>query len=156
VSADIRYEQTDARARPIVRYSIGLLIFTAVSAGIAYAALYGFREMGRRTDRPRPAMALDDSRRLPVEPRLQVHPTLDAAEMRRLEREQLTTYGWVDQQRGIVRIPVDRAIELLAARGLPSRAAAPQPGAAPAPAASPSSAPTPPTAPPAAVPETRH
>ena len=152
MSADIRYEQTDARAQPIVRYAIGLLIFTVVSAGIAYAALYGFRQMGRTTDRPRPAMALDDSRRMPVEPRLQVHPTLDAAEMRRLEHDQLTTYGWVDQQKGIVRIPVERAIELLAARGLPSRTVPAPAAPAPAPSAAPAA-----TAPaPAAAPETHH
>jgi hypothetical protein len=152
VSADVRYEQTDARAQPIVRYAIGLLIFTAVSAGLAYAALYGFREMSRRTDRPKPAMALDDPRRLPADPRLQVHPTLDAAELRRLEHDQLTTYGWVDQQKGIVRIPVERAIELVAARGLPVRPAP----ASPVPAPAPSTAPTIAAPVPAAPPETHH
>ena len=42
--------------------------------------------------------------------------------MRRAEDALLKNYGWIDQKTGIVRIPVDRAIELLAKRGLPARA----------------------------------
>ncbi len=32
----------------------------------------------------------------------------------------LNTYAWVDKDAGVVRIPVDRAIDLLAQKGLPS------------------------------------
>jgi hypothetical protein len=32
----------------------------------------------------------------------------------------LNTYAWVDKQNGVVRVPIDRAIDLLAAKGLPS------------------------------------
>ncbi len=34
------------------------------------------------------------------------------AEHRRKELAESTTYGWVDQKAGVVRLPVDRAIEL--------------------------------------------
>ncbi len=34
------------------------------------------------------------------------------SEMRAKETAALTTYGWVDQSKGIVRIPIDRAIQL--------------------------------------------
>jgi hypothetical protein len=37
------------------------------------------------------------------------------------EAETLTTYGWVDQNAGRVRIPIDRAKALLLERGLPAR-----------------------------------
>ena len=37
------------------------------------------------------------------------------------EADELTTYGWVDQNAGTVRIPIDRAKELLLERGLPTR-----------------------------------
>ena len=30
------------------------------------------------------------------------------------EKEALTTYGWIDQKGGVVRLPIDRAIELTA------------------------------------------
>jgi DNA-binding GntR family transcriptional regulator len=33
----------------------------------------------------------------------------------------LHSYGWVDRDAGIVRIPIERAIEILAERGLPTR-----------------------------------
>ena len=32
----------------------------------------------------------------------------------------LNTYGWIDRQNGIVRLPIDRAMELLLERGLPT------------------------------------
>lgn len=34
----------------------------------------------------------------------------------------LNSYGWVDQQQGVVRIPIERAMDLLVQRGLPVRA----------------------------------
>jgi hypothetical protein len=46
--------------------------------------------------------------------------------------EILASYDWVDQKNGVVRIPIDKAMDLLAQRGLPVR----EPGAAPAAAAS--------------------
>ena len=36
-----------------------------------------------------------------------------------------TTYGWVDQQKGVVRIPIAQAMDLVVKKGLPVRAAAP-------------------------------
>ncbi len=44
------------------------------------------------------------------------------------QRVRLTTYGWVDARRGLVRIPVERAMALLAARGIGGTA--PLPGGA--------------------------
>ena len=35
------------------------------------------------------------------------------------ENEVLGSYDWVDQKNGVVRIPIDRAMDLLAQRGLP-------------------------------------
>jgi hypothetical protein len=60
----------------------------------------------------------------PPEPRLQVSPTADWSEM--LEREQaiLHSYGWVDRSRGIVRIPIERQMEIVARGGFPQAKAA--------------------------------
>ena len=38
------------------------------------------------------------------------------------EDQVLTTYGWIDKNDAIVRIPIDRAKELILQRGLPTRA----------------------------------
>jgi hypothetical protein len=62
-----------------------------------------------------------EARQLPPEPRLQISPQQDMRQMRAAEMAALHSYGWVDRQAGIVRIPIERAIELLAERGLPAR-----------------------------------
>ena len=36
------------------------------------------------------------------------------------ERAILSSYGWIDRDLGVVRIPIDRAMDVLAERGLPS------------------------------------
>jgi hypothetical protein len=35
------------------------------------------------------------------------------------QEDQLNSYGWVDQQAGVVHIPIERAIDLIVERGLP-------------------------------------
>jgi hypothetical protein len=47
--------------------------------------------------------------------------------LRRQEAAVLTTYGWVDRQAGIVRIPIDVAMTQILEEGLPVR----QPDSAP-------------------------
>jgi hypothetical protein len=59
-----------------------------------------------------------EARQLPPEPRLEVSPQQDLRQMRAAEMALLHSYGWVDRQAGIVRIPIERAIDILAARGL--------------------------------------
>ena len=36
-------------------------------------------------------------------------------------KRRLETYGWIDRKNGIIRIPIERASELIARQGLPSR-----------------------------------
>ena len=55
--------------------------------------------------------------RQPPAPRLQTLPAQDLAAVRAEEDRTLTTYGWVDEQAGIVRIPIDEAMKILAERG---------------------------------------
>jgi hypothetical protein len=59
-------------------------------------------------------------------------PVLEHSEQRQFgefletQDKMLDSYDWVDQNNGVVRIPIDKAMELLAQRGLPVR----PPGAA--------------------------
>lgn len=55
-------------------------------------------------------------------PNLELNPHVDLAALRSRENAELESYGWVDRKAGVVRIPIDRAIDLLAERGLPFRA----------------------------------
>jgi hypothetical protein len=57
----------------------------------------------------------------PPVPRLQEDPTGDFEKYKESEAALVTSYGWVDAHHGTVRLPVERAKELIAARGLPAR-----------------------------------
>jgi len=59
---------------------------------------------------------------------LEETPVLDLARERAAEDKVLNSYSWVDRQKGIVRVPIDVAIDMVAKKGLPSRAAAPPSG----------------------------
>lgn len=56
------------------------------------------------------------------QPRLLVNEPMNLAEFAKREQEILHTYGWVDRSAGTVRIPIDKAKDLLMERGLPVRA----------------------------------
>jgi hypothetical protein len=95
-------------------------------------------------------LAAGRQRPLPPPPRLQTYPFDDIKDMRADQRRLLDRYEWVDRRNGIVRIPVERAMDLIAERGLPHRATAPaatpeavpdaQPDAARSPAEAPAAA----------------
>lgn len=63
------------------------------------------------------------------QPRLLVNEPANLADLNKHEHEMLTTYGWMDQNAGVVRLPIERAKELLLERGLPVRGAEPAPAA---------------------------
>ena len=111
----IGHEHADIRARPIVFAGIGLALVLVLVTGL----MLGFYDAlatraARLSPPPNPLAAA--APQLPPEPRLQVHPVRDLRELREAENNLLDHYGWVDQQAGVVRIPIARAIDLLAAR----------------------------------------
>jgi len=57
---------------------------------------------------------------IPPEPRIEVAPYEQLQQVRAKEDHVLTTYAWVDKDGGKVRVPIDQAIDMLAAKGLPS------------------------------------
>lgn len=130
------YEKRDIRVRSLV---IAGTIFVTAWILAFVLALGVLRYFGRRTAQlGAPPNLLEQmyGRQVPPDPRLQPDPSRDLQGMRAEETATLNSYGWIDRRAGIVQIPIDRAMELLAQRGLPAR---PQPEQ-PAPAA-----PTPPT-----------
>jgi hypothetical protein len=66
-------------------------------------------------------------RRLPPEPRLQADPATDLRRLRAEEDAVLNGCAWVDRSRGVIRVPIDRAMTLLLRRGLPTRSTSPRP-----------------------------
>ncbi len=56
---------------------------------------------------------------LPPEPRLQTNGQAEFQSFQATQQAELNTYNWIDRQNGIVHIPIERAMELLAAQNLP-------------------------------------
>jgi hypothetical protein len=126
---------------------------------IVVALMYWmYRDLQRReVARDAPSSPLVDRsvQRLPPLPHLQVSPELDLQTYRDEQAHATGTYGWIDEEAGIVHLPVERAMDLLLEKGLPSRGAVPQ--AAPtAPPRTPAPASPPPASPPAHHPTGGH
>jgi hypothetical protein len=58
-------------------------------------------------------------RRTPPEPRLEQDPLAPRLRIRASEDAILASYGWVDRNAGVARIPIARAMDLLVERALP-------------------------------------
>jgi hypothetical protein len=50
---------------------------------------------------------------------LEVKPGVDLKALRAAEDAELHSYGWIDRKNGTVRIPIERAMQLILERGLP-------------------------------------
>jgi hypothetical protein len=53
-----------------------------------------------------------------AQPRLETNERTEINQFRLEEEQRLHSYGWVDQSAGVAYIPIDRAMELIAQRGL--------------------------------------
>jgi hypothetical protein len=119
-----RHEHRDVNVWAVYKFGIALTTL-CVFALVLLVGVYKFfvaREGG-----PLPQDKLNvDARRLPPMPRLQPAPIQDLKDMRAAEEKILNGYGWVDQAHGVTHIPIDRAIDLLAERGVTSRPQAAQ------------------------------
>jgi len=115
------YERSDANIRSLVLSVIGLFVLLGASLAAMWAM---FAYLNKQEVPGPPASPVVKDRPLPPTPRLQTTPYDDLTRMRAAEEEKLNSYGWVDRRNGIVRIPIERAIELTAERGLPARSQA--------------------------------
>jgi len=138
---DVVARHRDVSIRAVLSFGFWLAVGLIASAAAMLILLRALEKKERAADRKLSPMVAASLARTPPEPRLEPYPLAPRAKLRAEEEEILTTYGWVDKDRGLVRVPIDRAMELLVERGLPP--AKPMPAAAPAPmqAASPERAP---------------
>jgi hypothetical protein len=116
------YETRDANPRSLLRFALGLFLTLVLSWA---ASKWIFDYFGRVQNLGPTATPFEQARALPPLPQLQVHPVQDLDRMREEQDQALDTYGWVDRSRGIVHIPIERAMDLVLERGLPARAPAP-------------------------------
>ena len=125
--------------RIVVGFGVVVLGMCVVAA-VLVAALFRTLDRGAEKKDEKVVAAAGLERREsgpPPLPRLQIYPVQHWKDFQSAERERLTTYGWMDRATGAVHIPIDRAIELIAERGIGPLPQAPMavPAAAPTPGA---------------------
>lgn len=118
-SLALGYETDDASPWTIGRFGLILLVVVIVSGGVL-VGLFSLLE-SRAASFDRPLSPLVDVQPTPPGPLLQPDPAMDWATMRAEQEALLGGYGWVDQEDGVVRIPIDAAIDRLLEEGLPAR-----------------------------------
>jgi hypothetical protein len=134
-SSNGTFERRDISSGVVLWFLVGL----AVAGVIITFAVNGFyhylqaRSEAEQTPvSPLVTNAPKDTRHLPTDykdylkqnfpsPQLEIDERTQLDQIRLKEEETLATYGWVDQKAGVVRIPIERAMDLIAQRGLPTR-----------------------------------
>ncbi len=114
------YEESDAQFRGIFWSGIGLFAVIGFSF-LIIIGLFNFLEnwQGKSS---KPVSPLAESQQPPAGPRLQVDPESELIQFKVIEDSLINTYGWIQKEAGVVRIPVDEAMKLMLQRGFPVRA----------------------------------
>jgi hypothetical protein len=121
---EVSRERRDVSIRALVMFFVALLI----SAALIHLLLTSIFDAltFRETAAHAPAGPLAEPERQPPLPRLQLNPPQDLRALRAAEDAVLHSYAWVDRAAGVVRIPIERAMELTLERGLPARPQQPE------------------------------
>lgn len=126
---EVEYESTDLSAFAILGFLAGLAI-VGVVMHIILAGMFSYLDTYTKTHQAAtnplaPATSVDlrnpgpsVANEFPL-PRLETNELGQLNNQRLQEENILNTYGWVDQTAGIAHIPIDRAMQMLAQRGLP-------------------------------------
>jgi hypothetical protein len=116
------HERSDASGKGVFIVIVSLFVCGLGLHGILAGFLHALKSKAPFTDRWEPVLHTKAPR--PVNaafPRLQVSPKWDLQEFRAQEDKELLTYGWINRTAGIVRVPIQRAMDLVLAQGLKSR-----------------------------------
>jgi hypothetical protein len=140
IDASKGFEQSDASVVGIAWFLASLLFFVGVTGVLCYFIGHAFNAHNDKEDGPvgkwTKTVNIRQLGNFPSSPELQNRvaeltqsfPTprvqlddgnQDVAELHAREDLLLNYYSWIDQSKGTVRIPIERAMELIAQRGLP-------------------------------------
>lgn len=121
----VAHEHTDADSRSITRFGITLAFLIVLSQLLLWWVFDRLSDREAKLSPHVPAIVKAQGQMLPPEPRLQgnapldVNPRLDLKQMRAAEDAYLNHYGWIDPDHGIVHVPIDEALDVVAKTGLP-------------------------------------
>jgi len=131
------YERKDISVNGVVVFLIGIAALVVISyfvVDVFYGVLDKHFEAEQTPVSPLVTNAQQDTRRIPPQygadyakylkesfpaPQLETDERTQLNEVRLREEDVLSTYDYVYKNAGTVRIPIDRAMDLLAQRGLP-------------------------------------
>jgi hypothetical protein len=131
--SEAQFEHQDMAPRSVYAFLIGLAVAGVLVAFVLwgmYHVLDAYQKKHQPPQNPLVQSAETDTRSLhPGEvkadiektfpqPRLETNERLEINDFRLKEEQTLNSYGFVDEKAGVVRIPVDRAMQLIAQRGL--------------------------------------
>jgi len=127
-------EKSDVSIRGLAKFGVALVALGIVANLLVWGMFNYFNESAEKSQAPPRPMFKGNQ--LPPEPRLQGAPghqttaLEDIFEMRQREEKILGSYGWVDQESGIVHIPIGEAKKLILQKGTEQLFAAesPKPG----------------------------
>ena len=124
------HEHTDINVRAVFAFLITLAV-VALAINLGLFAMFRYLKGSYTALDPEPNPMLSGERRPPQkdpirdfpQPRLQADPVHDMNRMRLAEDKLLNgPPTWVDEQAGVVRIPIEQAMQLTLERGLPAKA----------------------------------
>lgn len=117
-----QYEHTDIDVSVGYKFALWLSVAMIISVGIVWATFFFFegQEQAANVAAQKYPLAAGQEKAPPA-PNLQTQPFRDVYSLRAAEAQKLGSYGWVDKEGGIARIPIDRAMEVMLQRGFPAR-----------------------------------
>src|SRR6202521_488110 len=124
-----RFERQDLSAQGVFAFLISLAVGGVLVYFVVWG-LYRFMDARQRSHQPQQSplvQQVTDTRivspgeitKFP-QPRLERNERVEIKDFRLKEEQTLNSYGWVDEKAGVVRIPIERAMQLVAQRGLPT------------------------------------
>jgi hypothetical protein len=122
--ASAGWEKRDVNIPALFQFAFWMAVVLFVTMVGMYFA-FGYFKHSMPLGATMSPMVTPTDRMLPPSPRLQVLPHQELKDYCAEQQQNVTTYAWIDQQSGVVQIPIDRAMDLILSRGLPARAAEP-------------------------------
>jgi hypothetical protein len=110
------YETRDANTRAVLGF---LAVLFVVLNLVLFGSWRLFRYYTVADRPPEPASSFADERQIPPAPDLAVNGREDLLNSYAKQQQDLEIYAWEDRKAGVVRIPIERAMDLLLKKGLP-------------------------------------
>ena len=116
--AEALHEENTIQLTPVLIFAIVMIVVSAATFLTVKIIEHAFDLNWTRSEAPLSPLAQPQT---PPPPLLQVSSGRDLRELREEANTVLNSYRWIDQQNGVVGIPIEEAISILAKRGLPAR-----------------------------------